>query len=114
MPAAYKQWKRDFIQLFPWQSSRAPLSGPVEVFLSFIRTVPPSYSKNDREAALRGERVCSLGDCDNLAKSCCDALTEIGVWKDDAQVSRLSVEKLYGAVDEIRVRIGVLGLQGQG
>jgi len=38
-------------------------------------------------------------DCDNLAKSVCDALNGI-LWDDDRQICRLVVEKWYAAGDE--------------
>lgn len=34
-------------------------------------------------------------DADNLAKAIMDALTQLRVWKDDAQVAHLIVRKLY-------------------
>lgn len=34
-------------------------------------------------------------DFDNVAKAACDALTHLGVWKDDAQVVRATVIKRY-------------------
>lgn len=34
-------------------------------------------------------------DCDNLAKAVLDALTTLGVWRDDAQVCVLNVRKEY-------------------
>ena len=79
MPATYVAWKRDFIKLFPWQTSRAPISGPVALFLTFVCAVPPSYTKSERQAALDGLVACKVGDADNLAKGVMDALTEIGV-----------------------------------
>ena len=94
MPAAYTSWKRDFIKLFPGQSSRAALSGPVVLSLTFVSSVPPSYSKIERAAALSGLVPCKSGDVDNLAKGAMDALIKIGVWRDDKQVDALTVETL--------------------
>lgn len=34
-------------------------------------------------------------DADNIAKACLDALTGL-LWRDDRQVVRLSIEKLFG------------------
>jgi len=75
------------------------------VFLTFTCAVPQSYSKKQREAALRGLVACKVGDADNLAKSVLDALTKAGVWQDDKQVDELLIRKCYGERDEIVVRI---------
>lgn len=40
----------------------------------------------------------SKPDLDNLAKAVLDVLTQLGVWRDDAQVVSGSWEKLYHAV----------------
>lgn len=104
-PKSYEQWRKDFVRLFPWQSSRAALSGPLVVSLVFVCAVPRSYSKTEREAALRGLVHCKVGDADNLAKSVLDALTKAGVWGDDKQVDELRVRKCYGERDEVKVRI---------
>ena len=39
-------------------------------------------------------------DGDNLEKAVWDALTEIGVWKDDSLIWKHSSEKLYSCVEE--------------
>lgn len=108
MPAAYKAWQRDFIKLFPWQRSRQPLRGPLEVFLTFTCAVPKSYTKTERAAALSGLVPCKVGDADNLAKSVLDALTEVGLWQDDKQVDRLTVVKAYGECDGIQIGVRLL------
>ena len=67
------------------------------VSLVFVCAVPRSYSKTEREAALRDLTHCKgIGDNDNLAKSVLDALTKAGVWQDDKQVDELHVVKRYG------------------
>ena len=38
-------------------------------------------------------------DIDNLTKAVMDAISDIGVWGDDRQVSSLQVEKFYAAID---------------
>lgn len=37
----------------------------------------------------------SKPDCDNVSKAILDALTTIGMWGDDRQVVRLTIEKVY-------------------
>jgi Holliday junction resolvase RusA-like endonuclease len=96
--------------LFPWQSSRTPLRGPVSVFLECVVTTPRSYTQTQRPAAALGVvPVIGVEDADNLAKSVLDALTTIGIWEDDKQVDELHVRKRYGERDEIHIGIELRG-----
>jgi len=103
MPAAYKAWKRDFVRCVPYQL-KTQYEGAVSVFIDCMTSVPKSYSKREREAALRGQ-AWPVGDPDNLAKGVLDAMTEAGVWKDDRQVVLLTVRKRYADLDRIQVRV---------
>ena len=40
--------------------------------------------------------VVTKPDIDKVVRACLDALTDAGVWRDDAQVARLSARKCYG------------------
>lgn len=59
-------------------------------------SVPKSYSKRQRAAALYGS---AWGDLHNTATSVLDAMTEVGVWRDDRQVVLLTVHKHYAEQD---------------
>ncbi len=48
-------------------------------------------------------------DIDKLARAVLDALTGV-CWKDDAQVVRLYVDKLYGDTPGARIEVGDLGV----
>ncbi len=87
--------------------SRPPLTGPVEVRLLVIRQTPASLVTLAAEP--RRWAVCGGCDVDNAAKAVLDALqaSEVkgalcaaGVMLDDAQVVRLVVERVWGAVAE--------------
>lgn len=71
------------------QNRRDLFRGPLSVYIRF--NYPALKS---RRAGLRGATLpkTSKPDLDNLAKSILDAMNEI-VFRDDAQVSRLEVEK---------------------
>jgi Holliday junction resolvase RusA-like endonuclease len=75
-----------------------PLDVPVRVALAFYFQRP---GRLDRKAAPEG-LVAHMAkpDCDNLAKAALDCLTDIGMWKDDAQVCSLVVDKYYAARDQ--------------
>jgi len=75
----------------------APIAGPVALRLDIRLPRPKAHFT---KKGLRPDApiyVCAgRGDADNFAKAVMDALTQIGLWKDDIQVVRLEVEKLYG------------------
>lgn len=66
---------------------------------------PGSVSKKKRAAMLAGTIYPKRKpDADNIAKAVCDALNGIA-YRDDAQVSLLIVEKLYGDLPRVTVHI---------
>lgn len=83
---------------------RELLIGPVELTVTSILPVPPSWSRKKREAALAGEiRPVTKPDWDNLGKQT-DALNGI-VWGDDAQVVDGRSVKFYGATPSMHVTV---------
>ena len=65
----------------------APLEGPIRLTGRFLFTVPKSWSKKKREAALNGKvRPVGKPDLSNCEKQLEDALTKAGIWCDDSQV----------------------------
>lgn len=79
----------------------AMLSGPLEVRIVVSFTRPAAHWRTGRNAHILRDTAPAapisraLGDADKLARSCLDALTDAGVWNDDAQVARLVVDKVY-------------------
>lgn len=68
--------------------------------------IPDSYSKK-RAASVREKAYPHRPDCDNIAKIICDALNGIA-YKDDGQVVRLNVTKLYTDEEE-RTEVYITG-----
>ena len=68
-----------------------PLEGPLGIALAVALPRPASAPKTRRTWPI-GARS---GDVDKLARACLDALTDAGIWGDDAQVVRLVAEKDY-------------------
>ena len=72
-----------------------PFDGPVRVCLRFYMPRPKShFGKNGLKESAPGF-VTTKPDLDNLEKSVLDALTNVGMWRDDSQVVAVSKEKRY-------------------
>lgn len=71
-------------------------TGPVEVRLEFFMPRPKSHFRaNGSRKADAPRWVEKKPDLDNLEKAVLDALTNIGLWRDDSQVVRVSKSKVY-------------------
>lgn len=78
--------------------------GAVSVILAFALPKPQSAPKTRRTFPI-GKRS---GDGDKLTRAVLDALTDAGVWNDDAQAIRLVVAKDYPGPDVGQTTPGVL------
>ncbi len=79
----------------------APHTGPIRLDVLAVSVPPKSWSRKRREE----ERYkTSRPDADNIGKLVADGLNEIA-WRDDAQIVRLLVEKVFGDRDEVIVCI---------
>ena len=80
-------------------------SGPVDVEIAAVFSMPKSWSKKKRDA-LACDLHAQKPDADNIAKSILDALSAF--WRDDAQVAVLRVRKMWSvswhAGTHIRIR----------
>jgi Holliday junction resolvase RusA-like endonuclease len=76
---------------------REPTEMPCRVVILAQFEIPKSWPKYKKNAALTGEGNYKPGkpDIDNIAKAALDAMNGV-VFKDDALVSKLEVEKRYG------------------
>jgi Holliday junction resolvase RusA-like endonuclease len=73
------------------------LVGPLHVTVGFIMPRPKSHLKGDGSLRKQAPIHCiSKPDVDNLAKAVLDALTDLGVWRDDSEVCFLDIGKVYG------------------
>ena len=85
-PGSSRGWK-ELVMLSAAPYAGRQVEGPIGLKITFILPRPKS-----RRADLY---VTTKPDFDNLTKSTADALTECGVWRDDSQVVKFSMEKLY-------------------
>ncbi len=87
------------------QCGREMLEGPVSATISAYYSIPQSVSKKKHRQMLTGEiKNIKKPDCDNLAKIVLDSLNGIA-YHDDSQVCELSVQKLYGDIPEVIVKL---------
>ena len=81
------------------------LETPVTMALYFRLPMPQSWSKNRKEAALKGlEAPTKKPDWDNLGKAVSDALNGV-VYKDDSLVVSAHVKKVYSAVPGVDIYV---------
>ena len=78
-----------------------PTEKPLEAIIKVYFEPPKSFSKK-KKISLMYAPYDKRPDCDNLAKSILDALNGL-VYKDDKQITYLSIEKLYGEENKIEV-----------
>lgn len=71
--------------------------GLVDVWIGFYLPRPKSKRRKNQHREDGEIYTEKGGDIDNLAKVTLDALTDAGVWEDDAQVCRLVLERRYHA-----------------
>ena len=67
----------------------------LSVSLAFVMPRPMSHYGAKGLKASAPKRFTKKPDADNLAKAVLDALTQLGMWKDDSQICKLFVWKDY-------------------
>lgn len=93
-PKETEQAETTFSSLARPYAPPGPLQGPLELKLMFLLPIPKSWPKWKRE--LGGWSHDIKPDLDNLAKLVLDAFQRSGAWwRDDSQVCRLGLMKLY-------------------
>lgn len=82
------------------------IEGAVNMNIVYAFRRPQSLSKKERNEIDGGKTVpkTTKPDIDNLTKAILDALNGI-VWKDDAQVTQINIQKVWSAKDQIEVEI---------
>jgi len=82
------------------------IEGAVNMNIIYAFRRPKSLSKKERNEIDGGKNIpkTTKPDIDNLTKAILDALNGI-VWKDDAQVTQINIQKVWSAKDQIEVEI---------
>lgn len=86
-----------------------PTAGPVALSVSLSMQIPASWSNKRRALAAAGSIAATKKpDADNVLKGIKDGCNGI-IWRDDAQVVRIHIEKRYSEVPGAMVRVMLAG-----
>ena len=82
-----------------------PLEGRLSVNIKAIFSIPKSAKKTDKDKILENTiSPTKKPDIDNIVKIILDAMNKFA-FKDDTQITKLSVEKEYGIEEKVIVEI---------
>lgn len=94
-----RPWRQSIIDQVRDLNLRDREAGPVRVFIEFTLDRPKSHYGTGRNAGRVKDSAPAYPavkpDIDKLTRAVLDALTEAGMWMDDAQVVDLQVTKRY-------------------
>lgn len=101
-PGTAEGWKGQIAEASK-EFKGANIDMPIHMSLDFLLPRPKSHYRTGKNAhQMRPDApqwFTGKPDVDNYAKAVMDALTQIGVWRDDALVVSLSVTKSYKGPD---------------
>ena len=103
------QKTRDYESIVAWLSTEAmgdlePFDGVCKVSIKAFFKTPKTGSKNLNIGDGGNLAHIKRPDCDNIAKIICDSMNGI-VYKDDAQIYSLNIEKLYSDIERVEVTV---------
>lgn len=107
-PGTAEGWKSAIAAAFAGKLPSAPLEGRVAVDIVALFARPKSHlGKGGKVKPSAPLDHCHKPDVDNLAKAVLDCLTTIGMWRDDAQVRSLTVNRYWSmnGVSETRIDV---------
>jgi crossover junction endodeoxyribonuclease RusA len=114
-PGTAEGWKSCIAAALVGKVPTEPMTGPVMVTMAFSMPRPRSHYHTGKQShRLRDDApVYHTGkpDADNLAKAVMDALSALRVWRDDAQVAHLYVEKRYDDPPGCVLRVQEMGAE---
>jgi Holliday junction resolvase RusA-like endonuclease len=100
-PATAEGWKSQIALAIKPLLPPQPLTVPAVVEMEFVFRRPKAHFSSTGALKLHApQRYTSKPDVDNLAKAVLDALSTVGLWRDDDQVTGLSARKRYAEPGE--------------
>ena len=105
-PSATKDYESLIEQYFLLKYPRfVPIESRCKISILAYFKIPKSTNKKDTELMLKNEiSPTKKPDIDNIVKSILDAMNKFA-FKDDIQITKLDVEKLYGNEEKIKIEI---------
>ena len=104
-PAKSRDYKDTVYSVAIQHKPEQPLEGPLNVKIIAFKSIPKSFSKRKTADAESGILLpITKPDADNYAKGVKDAMSGL-IWRDDAQVVRMLVEKRYSTVPRMEIEI---------
>lgn len=102
--------RRTFIEAFTDMGGKPLFSCPVRLEMEIRHPIRASWNKAKTAGALNGDIAATVKpDIDNILKIWCDAFNHC-MWKDDTQVVRCTVDKMFAEEPSVLVRVIPLDL----
>lgn len=90
---------------FDAMQGQPPTEGPVSLSVLMVFPIAAGWSKRRQQAAMQGmEKPTRKPDCSNVLKAIEDGCNGV-VFKDDAQVVRVTMRKKFGVIAQVLVDI---------
>lgn len=105
-PAKTKEYEEMVKQYFVLKYRRInPLEGRIKIEIKVYMGISQNTSKKQKEEMLKNTiSPTKKPDIDNIAKVILDALNKLA-FKDDNQITKLEIEKLYAEEEKVYVKI---------
>lgn len=105
-PTKTKEYEELVKQYFILKYRRInPLEGRIRVEIKAYFSIPKNASKKQKEEMLKNNiSPIKKPDIDNIAKIILDALNKLA-FKDDNQIIKLDIEKIYSEEEKVYVKI---------
>lgn len=104
-PSASRNYKQYVKLVVSQYKPEKPYEGEIELSVVVYRKIPKSMPKWRQKLARAGKlRPVTKPDLDNYVKGIKDGMTGI-IWRDDNQVTRLTIEKLYSDSPRAEIKV---------
>lgn len=100
------EWRQTLhIALSRWWGRNPPLEGAIRADFDFVMPRPQAHYGAKGIKLTAPVYHTRQMDLDKLARAVDDGLTHAGVWRDDGQVARLVLSKMFGSTPGVRIEL---------